>query len=225
MLTKLRGQSVKHLITAFVLIVTGLCNCSAQTVNAKETIDRLARDAGSRHEGVKHVAIPPSEDSATVEDWLARNRDSIEGTRGGPFYQTSQYVTTFSSDRIYVHILGWNRKKNIALPAVIDRPVQKAWLLDGGAPVRVDESPWGMIVVVPEEQRPSGLDTVVVLRMPGNIDELREPRTISPVPSMPILLLGDSAELNGSGIHYNPGPDWIEGWTSTSDLIDRKSVV
>ena len=213
---------MKHLITAFVLIVTGLCNCSAQTVNAKETIDRLARDAGSRHEGVKHVAIPPSEDSATVEDWLARNRDSIEGTRGGPFYQTSQYVTTFSSDRIYVHILGWNRKKNIALPAVIDRPVQKAWLLDGGAPVRVDESPWGMIVVVPEEQRPSGLDTVVVLRMPGNIDELREPRTISPVPSMPILLLGDSAELNGSGIHYNPGPDWIEGWTSTSDLITWK---
>ena len=213
---------MKHLITAFVLIVTGLCNCSAQTVNAKETIDRLARDAGSRHEGVKHVAIPPSEDSATVEDWLARNRDSIEGTRGGPFYQTSQYVTTFCSDRIYVHILGWNRKKNIALPAVIDRPVQKAWLLDGGAPVRVDESPWGMIVVVPEEQRPSGLDTVVVLRMPGNIDELREPRTISPVPSMPILLLGDSAELNGSGIHYNPGPDWIEGWTSTSDLITWK---
>ena len=210
---------MKNFITALVFMITGLCNSSAQTLNTRDTIDRLARNAGSLHEGVNRVAVPPSEDSAAVEDWLARNRDSIEGTRGGPFNPTSQYVTTFSSDRIYVHVLDWNGKNNIALPAVIDRPVQKAWLLDGGAPVRVDQAPWGMIVVVPQEQRPSGIDTVLVLRMPGNIDELREPRAITAVPSMPILLLGDSAELNGSGIHYNPGPDWIEGWTSTSDSI------
>jgi hypothetical protein len=109
-------------------------------MDAKTTIDRLAREAGSRHEGVKRVAIPPSEDSATVEDWLTRNRDSIEGTRGEPFDPTLQYVTTFSSHRIYLHVLDWNGKNNIALPAVIDRPVQKAWLLDGGASVRVDQS-------------------------------------------------------------------------------------
>ncbi len=213
---------MKHLITAFVLMIIGLCNTAAQTMNAKATIDKLAREAGSRHEGVKRVAIPPSEDSATVEDWLTRNRDSIEGTRGGPFDPTLQYVTTFSNDRIYLHVLDWKGKNNIALPAVIDRPVQKAWLLDGGASVRVDQSPWGMTIVVPEEQRPRVIDTVVVLKMPGNIDELREPRTITSIPSMPILLLGDSAKLNGSGIHYNPGPDWIEGWTSTSNLITWK---
>ncbi len=213
---------MKRFLTVFVLIVTGICNCSAQTMNAKDTIDRLVRDAGSRHEGVKRVAIPSSEDSTTVEDWLTRNRDSIEGPRGGPFDPTLQYVTTFSNDRIYLHVLDWNGKNNIALPAVIDRPVQKAWLLDGGASVRVDQSPWGMTAVVPEEQRTRVIDTVVVLKMPGNIDELREPRTVTAVPSMPILLLGDSAELKGSGIHYNPGPDWIEGWTSTSDLITWK---
>jgi hypothetical protein len=219
MLTKLRGQSVKHLITAFVLIVTGLCNSSAQTMNAKEIIDRLARDAGSWHEGVKRVAIPPSEDSATVEDWLARNRASIEGTHGGPFDPTSRYITTFSGNRIYVHILDWNGKNNVTLPPVIDRPVQKAWLLDGGVPVRVDQAPWGVTVVVPEEQRPSDIDTVVVLQMPGDLEELRLPRLVSVNPGRPILLLGDNARLSGEGIHYSPGPDWIAGWTSTSDSI------
>ena len=62
-------------------------------------------EVGSLYEGVNRVAIPPSEDSAAVEDWLAQNRDSIEGTWEGPFNPTSRYVTTFSSDRIYVHVL------------------------------------------------------------------------------------------------------------------------
>jgi hypothetical protein len=89
-------------------MITGLCNSSAQTMNARDTIERLARDAGSRLEAVKRIPIPPSKESAAVDDWLARNRESIEGTRGGPFNPTSKYVMTFSGNRIYVHVLDWN---------------------------------------------------------------------------------------------------------------------
>ena len=194
-------------------------NPPAQVDSAARAIDRLVRNAGERQQGNNNVRVPSGEDSPAIESWLSRNRASIEGTQGGPLDPTSNYITTFSGNRIYVHILDWNKKNHVTLPGVIDRPVQKAWLLDGGMPVRVDQAPWGMTVVVPEEQRPSDIDTVVVLQMPGDLEELRPPRVVSVNPIRPILLLGDNARLSGEGIRYSPGPDWIEGWTSTSDSI------
>jgi alpha-L-fucosidase len=194
-------------------------NAPVRVNSAVRIIDRLVRNAGERQHGKNNVRVPSGEDSPAVESWLSRNRASIEGTRGGPFDPTSRCVTTFSGNRIYVHILDWNGKNNVTLPSVIDRPVEKAWLLDGGAQVRVDQAPWRVTVVVPKEQRPSDIDTVVVLQMPGDLEELRLPRLVSGDPARPIVLLGDTAKLTGEGIHYSPGPDWIEGWTSTSDSI------
>jgi alpha-L-fucosidase len=182
-------------------------------------IARLVREAGQRQQEANNVRAPSGEDSPAVENWLSHNRASIEGTRGGPFDPTSRYVTTYSGNRIYVHILDWNGRNSVMLPSVIDRPVEKAWLLDGSTPVRVDQAPWGIAAVVPKEQRPSDIDTVVVLQMPGDPEELRLPRLVSADPARPILLLGDTAKLTGEGIHYSAGPDWIEGWTSTSDSI------
>jgi hypothetical protein len=203
------------------ILLFGLCNVQAQSTTDKNFIEKLVEGAGSRQAGVNRINPLARKQSAAVDDWITRNRISIEGTRGGPFDPTSQYVTTFSSGRIYVHILDWSGKNTVALPSVIDRPVGKAWLLDGGAPVRVDSSPWGLTVVVPEEQSRNKIDTVVVLEMPGNIEELREPRMVLAMPSRPILLVGDTAKLSGS-LHYSQGPDWIEGWTSVSDSVRWK---
>ena len=197
-------------------------NDPGQDSSSAAIIDRMVRDAAERQQGGNEIHISPGEDSTVVEAWLSRNRTSIGGTRGGPFDSTLGYVTTYSGNLIYVHILDWNGKNNVMLPPVIDRPVEKAWLLDGGAPVRVDQAPWGITVVVPKEQRPSDIDTVVVLQMPGDLEELRLPRLVSADPSRPILLLGDTAKLTGEGIHYSAGPDWIEGWTSISDSITWK---
>lgn len=192
---------------------------SVQPGSDAEIIDRMVRNAGERKQGENSVHITPGEDSSGVENWLARNRVSIEGTRGGPIDPTPRYVSTYSGNRIYVHILHWNGKNSVTLPPIIDRPVEKAWLLDGGAAVRVDQVPWGVTVVLPKEQRPNDIDTVVVLQMPGDLEELRLPRLVSATPAQPILLLGDTAKLSGEGIRYSAGPDWIEGWTSTSDSI------
>lgn len=205
--------------TALVLLIVGFGYAPAQVVSPVRVIDRLVRNAGAQQRVRNSLRLSPMEDSPAVENWLSRNRASIEGTYGGPFDPTPKYVSTFSGNRIYVHILDWGGKNNVTLPAVIDRPVQRAWLLGGETPVRVDQAPWGMTIVVPEEQRPSDIDTVVVLQMPGDLEELRLPRLVSVNLARPILLLGDNARLSGESIHYSPSPDWIEGWTSTSDSI------
>lgn len=202
---------MKKVAIGIAVLLFALCDGQAQSTDDKNDIEKLVQDAGSNKAGVNRINLPPRKQSAAVDDWITRNRASIEGTRGGPFDSTSQYVTTFIRDRIYMHVLAWNGKNSVALPSVIDRPVRKAWLLDGGAPVRVDSSPWGLTVVVPEELRPSNIDTVVVLEMPGDIEELQEPRMVVATPSRPILLQGDTAKLSGS-LRYNQGPNWIEGW-------------
>jgi len=145
-----------------------------------------------------------------VSNWISDNRESIEATLGGPFAATDRYVTTHKDNRIYVHILDWAASNNVSLPPVIDRVVQKGWLLSTGKPVRVDQAPWGLLLVVPEEQRPESFDTVVVLEMPGNPSELVAPRMIDAVSAQEILLQGDTAKLEG-GLQHNQSPDWIEG--------------
>lgn len=205
---------------AAIVILFAVCGCAcAQIDSSTRIIHNLVRSAGSRHETTNSVKLTRAENLPAVESWLSRNRVSIEGTKGGPFDPTVQYVTTFYHDRIYVHILKWNSKNSVSLPAVIDRPVEKAWLLDGEAPVRVDQAPWGTTIVVPEDQRPSNIDTVVVLQMAGDLEEVRPPRLVYVDPVRPNILFGDTAKVGGEGIHYNPSPDWIEEWSSTSDSI------
>lgn len=154
----------------------------------------------------------------------ASSRESAEEKQKGPFDDTEQYSTTYSLDKVYVRIRDWRGKNSILLPAVTDRVIEKAWLLDSGATVRVDQAPWGVSVVVPEEQRPKDADTIVVLQVPGDISELIQPRLVEGWPSQAILLQGDTAKIRG-GLHYSSGPDWIDHWTNLDDFITWKVKV
>lgn len=204
-------------LTLFATALLPLQSAGAQSGADVQIIRELARNAGT-------TAVPTtrtqqaSQQSPAIRAWFERNRVSIIGTRPGPFEATPQFVTTYSGDRIYVHILDWQGKNNIVLPAITDRVIQKAWLLETGRDVRVDQAPWGLLVVVPEEQRPNSADTVVVLQVPGSIEELRPPRLVRSVPGHPFILLGDTAKIGGD-IRYTPGPDWLEGWSSTRDTL------
>jgi hypothetical protein len=155
---------------------------------------------------------------AAARWWLSANRAAIIDARPGPFDPTPQYVTTYSAHRVYVHILDWQGKNNLTLPAILDRPVARAWLLESGRSVRVDQAPWGTLIVVPEEQRPNAADTIVVLEVPGSIEALRAPRLTRAAPDQPVVLMGDTAKLS-PGIQYERGPDWLTDWTSTKDQI------
>lgn len=70
--------------------------------------------------------------------WMRVNGTSIYGTRGGPLTPRPWGATTQKGDTVFVHVMH-GADAVIALPA-FPRKVQRAYLLDGGAPVAVAAS-------------------------------------------------------------------------------------
>src|SRR5229473_55675 len=125
---------------AFLVFLLACCLSSlADRDSARTIIHRLVRDAESRKTLTRKVDLRGQDKTAEVMDWISMNRESIEGTRSGPFDSSKQYVSLYTDNKIYVHVLDWGGKNNISLPAVIDRPVERASLLHG-PPVRVDQA-------------------------------------------------------------------------------------
>ena len=54
--------------------------------------------------------------------WMQANGESIYGTRGGPFQPVDDvYGSTYKDNKIFVHILDWERFQGMRLPAVEGR--------------------------------------------------------------------------------------------------------
>lgn len=92
--------------------------------------------------------------------WLQRNGESVYGTRGGPLSPQGWGVTTFKSDKVYVHVLE-RPGDTLTLPR-LPRRVVSAQLLGGGR-VRYDETDAGLVLRLPERAADE-YDTVIVLK-------------------------------------------------------------
>jgi alpha-L-fucosidase len=92
-------------------------------------------------------------------EWLARNGESIYGTRRGPLSPRAWGVTTRKGDKVYVHLLDWEDEALIIprLPNV----VKKAYRLTDNTPISVTSAPDGLSLKVGTARDP--LDTVIVL--------------------------------------------------------------
>ena len=198
---------------------------------AKALIVDLVRAAGSDSEINANPLSDSQEKSQfsgaeeAIEKWIDENGESIIDTRGGPFEPTDQYVTTYKDGRIYVHVLSWDGKNNIALPAITDRVVKNAWILehptaDGASWGIVRQHPWGLLIVVPEEYQ-NGVDDIVVLDIEADPATLKKPRLVEADPSSIIYLFGDSAKTDG-GLAHLQAQDWVEGWNKPSASLSWK---
>ena len=96
--------------------------------------------------------------------WLAKYGDSIYGTRGGPIDPRSWGVTTQKGNRIFVHLLDW-QDPALLLPRLQER-ITRAYLMQSGAPVQVNESDAGMLLRLPAYDK-AAPDNVVVLETAG----------------------------------------------------------
>ncbi len=96
--------------------------------------------------------------------WLAKNGESIYGTRGGPFKPADYGVSTRKGNTIYLHILEWPGDA-LNLPAISAKIVRSRVLNGGKAEVR--QTATGLEVSVPESDR-QPIDTVVALELGGS---------------------------------------------------------
>ena len=186
--------------------------------------------------------IPPDvqERLREIGDWLRKYGESIYGTRGGPFAPADWGVTTHKDDKVYVHVLNWNSKNCIVIPAITDRIIKNAWILGGPTggyliklytepwAARVEQCDWGTQIVVSEEIRPNDIDTIVGLQVEGKVRDMETyPNITVPLvvnPAAVTLLRGDRAELRG-GLRYHGPNDYIEGWNSLDGTVSWKVKV
>jgi len=98
--------------------------------------------------------------------WLAKNGESIYGTRGGPIAPRSWGVTTQRGNRIYVHILDW-QDEALVLPKLA-RPIRSARLLASGDAVTVIEADYGTVLRLPASAADPVDNIVVIETRPAN---------------------------------------------------------
>jgi len=137
--------------------------------SAAEVIGILARTVGG--DGNLLLDVGPMPDGRIeprqvdvleqVGAWVKLNRESIYGTRGGPWKPTATVASTRKGKNIYVHVLQWPTGPLIfpEIPAKI----VGAKLLGGGS-VEYHKMPSGIEVSVPMDKRDVN-DTVIVLKL------------------------------------------------------------
>lgn len=95
--------------------------------------------------------------------WMRANGESIYGTRGGPFQPVDQvYGSTYKDHKIYVHILDYDKFKDLRLPALEQKIVSCQTI--GGEQVEFEQTEGGIkISLSPDQITPP--DTIVVLEL------------------------------------------------------------
>jgi alpha-L-fucosidase len=89
--------------------------------------------------------------------WLAKNREAIYGTRGGPIPPRPWGVSTQTKSKIYLHILDWPDEV-LAIPNI--GRVKNGRIL-GGGPVDVGVTDGATLIRLPAQRDP--IDTIVEL--------------------------------------------------------------
>jgi alpha-L-fucosidase len=93
--------------------------------------------------------------------WLAKNGESIYGTRGGPFKPRPWGAVTQKGDRLFVHILDW-QDDVLAMPASPN--VRNARLMSTGGPVSIQQVSGSTLLRIPQTQR-DPIDTIVMMNL------------------------------------------------------------
>ena len=134
-----------------------------------EVISILARTAGGDGNLLLNVGPMPDgrieprqvEVLKQVGAWMARNSESIYGTRGGPWKPTQSIASTRKSKTIYVHVLKWPNGL-VKLPNIPAKIVSAKLPKGGKADVRQTES--GIEISVAPAHRDAN-DSVVALKL------------------------------------------------------------
>jgi len=144
-----------------------------------ECIDVLVRTVGGDGNLLLNVGPMPdgrieprqAERLAEIGDWLDEYGITIYGSRGGPYVPCAWGATTCKLDRVYVHVLDWEKAKDgqIVLPPLGRKIIGQAVMTGGQAAVRQDDN--GVYIQVEPEARKEP-DTIVALQIEGAAEDI-----------------------------------------------------
>ena len=96
-----------------------------------------------------------------IGDWLARNGESIYGTRGGPWKPVGSITSTRKANNVYIHLISADQTR-IELP-VLPAKIKSATLLNGGK-VEFSQTDGKLILTVPASALDPS-DTIIKLEL------------------------------------------------------------
>ena len=94
-----------------------------------------------------------------VGDWLARNGESIYGTRGNIIVPQQWGVVTYKNKTLYAHVLNMPQQPYIFLPLVKGK-VTKVTLMSDGTGIKYKQQPEGLFVYA-DNIKPDDIDTII----------------------------------------------------------------
>jgi alpha-L-fucosidase len=97
-----------------------------------------------------------------VGEWVAKNGQTVYGTRGGPFPPRPWGVSTRKGSRVYLHVLDWSDPV-LALPRSPKRVRSASYLKDGRGVAFTEEKDALLLRLDPTAADP--IDTIVVLEL------------------------------------------------------------
>jgi alpha-L-fucosidase len=150
-------------VTDFEDLITMLVNVFVRDGN-------VLLNVGPDRDGV--IPEPVVERLKEVGQWMGQYGESVYGTRGGPFQPVDRvFGTTYSENKIYIHIQDYKEFEKLQLPAIKQRIISCTNLSGGEASFTQDED--GIRISVPERYR-SSVDTVIKLELDSNVEMDKE---------------------------------------------------
>jgi len=137
--------------------------CLDMLIRAAGGDGNVLLNVGPRPDGV----IDPAQANLlkSIGAWLAKNGESIYGTRGGPWKPANNLASTRKGDSIYLHLIKSDNGR-VELP---DLPVKikSAALLNGGK-VEFSQKDGKFAVIIPQLGLLDPIDTIIKLKVDGS---------------------------------------------------------
>jgi len=142
--------------------------------SAEEIIHLLVRAAGNNANLLLNTGPMPDgnlipenvETLKKVGQWMRKYGETIYGSCGGPVKPGTWGATTRKDNKVFVHVLGYN-KDLLVLPPVIKK-VKRAYFFDNGEKIDVEVRRSGIIINL-KGTDPGSTDRIVVLETDGDL--------------------------------------------------------
>jgi alpha-L-fucosidase len=168
---------------------------------------------------------PAGEQRAAYDEWVRKNRESVDGVRPGPLNDLPWGFSTFrpgaggAPARLYLHVFDWHVGGKLIAYGLSRKGVRRAFFLaDPRSDLAVSNTDRDLIVAIPR-QAPDPIATVVVLETDGEPKTL--PLAVQPKPDGTIVLHARDGIVHGKTLRYEPEPhkDTVGYWMDPTDWV------
>jgi alpha-L-fucosidase len=157
-----------------------------------------------------------------IGKWMEVNGESIHGTQRTPLDRQSWGDSTVKDSTIYLHVFDWPSDGKLTVGGLVS-DVSNAHLLADKSELKWERFNDKDVVVNLPEKTPDATDSVIILKIAGDIKTVPGRLLLSDVPNN--RLLAFDAQTSGKRLTYGDGKEgryYVTGFGKNGDTISWK---